>query len=254
MPPYPEWLRILSWAYLTLSFVCAAIIILDELRRPQKMMIMNFVWPITALYFGPAALWGYFKSGLKMAKHPHLRLRRENLAEPDALTREQVTLATTHCGAGCALGDIVSEWLVFAMALTFAGGEFPTRLTMDLLLGWAFGIVFQYSTIVPMRRLSFGKGLFQAIRADTLAIIAFEIGLFAWMTFGHYVLFRRPHLQPTEAAFWFMMQIGMIVGFFTSYPANIFLLKTGWKEKMPLYQQETMFENLDEPSGRSHAA
>jgi len=74
------------------------------------------------------------------------------------------------------------------------------------------------------------------------------------MTFAHYVLFRRPHLQPTEVSFWFMMQIGMIVGFFTSYPANIFLLKTGWKEKMPLYQQETMFENLDEPSGRGHAA
>jgi hypothetical protein len=36
-----------------------------------------------------------------------------------------------------------------------------------------------------------------------------------------------------------MMQIGMIVVFFTSYPANIFLLKTGWKEKMPLYQEET---------------
>ena len=125
------------------------------------------------------------------------------------------------------------------MGLTFAGGEFATRLTMDLLLGWAFGIVFQYFTIAPMRGLS-QQGLVSSIRADTLAIIAFEIGLFAWMTFAHYVLFPRPHLQPTEAAFWFMMQIGMIVGFFTSYPANIFLLKTGWKEKMPLYQQETM--------------
>ena len=251
---YPDWLGILSWVYLSVSFVCAAIIIGDELRRPQKMMIMNFVWPITALYLGPAALWGYLKSGSKMAQHPHPQLQREVRAEPNALTREQVTLATTHCGAGCALGDIASEWLVFAVGLTFAGGEFATRLTMDLLLGWAFGIVFQYFTIAPMRGLSFSKGLFQAIRADTLAIIAFEIGLFAWMTFAHYVLFPRPHLQPTEAAFWFMMQIGMIVGFFTSYPANIFLLKTGWKEKMPLYQQETMFENLDEPSGRSHAA
>jgi len=176
MSPYPDWLRILSWVYLSVSFVCAAIIIGDELRRPQKMMIMNFVWPITALYLGPAALWGYLKSGSKMAQHPHPQLQREVRAEPNVLTREQVTLATTHCGAGCTLGDIVSEWLVFAMALTFAGGEFPTRLTMDLLLGWAFGIVFQYSTIVPMRRLSFGKGLFQAIRADTLAIIAFESG------------------------------------------------------------------------------
>lgn len=135
---------------------------------------MNFVWPITAFYFGPAALWGYLRSGSKMAQLPHPQLQREVRAEPNALTREQVALATTHCGAGCALGDIVSEWLVFAMALKFAGGEFPTCLTMDLLLGWAFGIVFQYSTIVPMRRLSFGKGLFQPICADTLAIIAFR--------------------------------------------------------------------------------
>jgi hypothetical protein len=189
MSPYPDWLRILSWAYLSVSFVCAALIIGDELRRPQKMMIMNFVWPITALYLGPAALWGYLRSGSKIAQLPHRQAQREVPAEPNALTREQVALATTHCGAGCALGDIVSEWSVFAIALTFAGGEFPTRLTMDLLLGWAFGIVFQYFTIVPMRRLSFGRGLFQAIRADTLAIVAFEIGLFAWMTFAHYVLF-----------------------------------------------------------------
>lgn len=49
MSAYPDWQRILSWAYLTVSFICAAIIIGDELRRPQKMMIMNFVWPITAL-------------------------------------------------------------------------------------------------------------------------------------------------------------------------------------------------------------
>jgi hypothetical protein len=135
MPPYPDWLRILSWAYLSVSFVYAAIIIGDELRRPQKMMIMNFVWPITALYLGPAALWGYLKSGSKMAEHHRPQLQGEILAEPNALTREQVTLATTQCEAGCASGDIVSEWLVFAMGLTFAGGEFPPRLTLDLLLG-----------------------------------------------------------------------------------------------------------------------
>jgi hypothetical protein len=52
MSQYPDWLRILSWAYLTLSFVCAAIIIGDELRWPQKMMIMNSVWLIAALYLG----------------------------------------------------------------------------------------------------------------------------------------------------------------------------------------------------------
>jgi hypothetical protein len=82
--------------------------------------------------------------------------------------------------------------------LAFAGGEFPTRLTLDLLLGWALGIVFQHSTIAPMRGLSFSKGLLQAIRADTLAIFAFEIGLFAWMTLAHCVLFPIRTFRPQK--------------------------------------------------------
>jgi|SRR5215469_3823692 len=119
------------------------------------------------------------------------------------------------------------------------------------ILSWAYLSVsfICAATIFPMRRLSLGRGLFQAIRAVTLAIIAVEIGLFAWMTFAHYVLFPWPYLQPTEAAFWFMMQIGMIVGFFTSYPVNIFLLKIGWEEKMPLSRQQAIFTNLTSHPG-----
>lgn len=67
-PPYPNWLHVVSWVYFSVCFLCAAIIIIDELRRPQEVGIMNFVWPITALRFGPAALWGYFRSGLKMRR------------------------------------------------------------------------------------------------------------------------------------------------------------------------------------------
>lgn len=62
--------------------------------------------------------------------------------------------------------------------------------------------------------------------------MAFEIGLFGWMALTYYVIFPGLHLHANEAPFWFMMQVGMIIGFFTSYPVNIFLLKSGWKEKM----------------------
>jgi hypothetical protein len=171
-----------------------------------------------------------------------------------APTREQVAVATTHCGAGCTLGDIIAEWWVFAVPLTFAGGEFQTRLVMDFMLAWTFGIVFQYMTIVPLRRLSFGKGLFQAIRADTLVIILFEIGLFAWMSLTHYVLFPGPHLKPSEAVFWFMMQVGMIIGFFASYPVNSFLLKIGWKEKMPQDKHEMEWKMREKQTPRFRAA
>lgn len=261
MPPYPEWLHILSWAYLSLCFLCAAILIFDEILRPQKMMIMNFVWPITALYGGPVALWGYFKSAPKMTKQQMQQMKQEVQAElqrekisgvrqmPDrpaesGATREQVAVATTHCGAGCTLGDIAGEWWIFGAGLVIAGGEFGTRLLLDFLLAWAFGVVFQYFTIAPMRGLSFGGGLLQAMRADTLSIVAFQIGMSVWAVLVYFVLFPSPHLNANEAVFWFMMQIGMMVGFATSYPVNIFLVKSGWKEKMPQYKHD--MKNLRE--------
>lgn len=81
MIPYPGWLHILSWSYLSLSFLCALMIGIDELGRPQNLMIMNFVSPITALYLGPAAVWGYFRSGLKMTRRRHQQMLREIQAE-----------------------------------------------------------------------------------------------------------------------------------------------------------------------------
>lgn len=206
---YPGWLHMLAWAYLSLCFLCAAIIIVHEaVADGQKMFIMYLVWPITALYLGPAALWMYFHKE----------------------ARTDVAVAAMHCGAGCTLGDIVAEFAVSAGGWTFAGSEFATRLMMDFVLGWTFGIVFQYFSIMPMRHVSPGEGLLLAIRSDTITIIAFQIGLFSWMALVHFVLF--PGLRTDEAVFWFMMQIGMIIGYFTSLPANVFVLNAGWKERM----------------------
>jgi hypothetical protein len=131
MTAYPEWLHALSWAYLTSSFACAAFILIDEFRRPQNTMIMNLVWPITALYFGFLAVWGYFKSGLEMTKQRShqiwIRIRAELENEKRAgrttetrhpaghearPSREQVAVSVSHCGAGCTLGDIAAEWWV----------------------------------------------------------------------------------------------------------------------------------------------
>ncbi|MGH2584307.1 MAG: DUF4396 domain-containing protein, partial [Dehalococcoidia bacterium] len=45
-------------------------------------------------------------------------------------------------------------------------------------------------------------------------------------------VFFDPPLQPNQVEYWFMMQVGMILGFFTSYPANWFLIRRGIKEAM----------------------
>jgi hypothetical protein len=56
--------------------------------------------------------------------------------------------------------------------------------------------------------------------------------MFAWMALVFFVLFPHPHLMPTQAVYWLMMQIAMVIGFITSLPVNRWLLKAGLKEVM----------------------
>ena len=50
---------------------------------------------------------------------------------------------------------------------------------------------------------------------------------------GHDMADPAPHqLMPDRAAFWLLMQIGMIIGFATSWPANVWLVKRGIKVPM----------------------
>lgn len=51
-----------------------------------------------------------------------------------------------------------------------------------------------------------------------------------WMALDTFVLFPGESIATRNHSF--QMQIGMIVGFVTSYSANVFLLKNGLKEAM----------------------
>ncbi len=47
----PQWLIALSWVSVVLGLLTAGIIAADIIRHPQRMTIMNIVWPVTGLYF-----------------------------------------------------------------------------------------------------------------------------------------------------------------------------------------------------------
>ena len=200
----------------------AAFILWEILVRGQRlsMPVMEVVWPVTALYLGPlAVLW--FRRWRRLAGSP----------SPERSMRDATTLAVTHCGAGCTLGDIAGSFLVFMLGPSIAGLALWPELVIDFVLAFSLGIVFQYLTIAPMRGLGLRDGLVAAIRADALSLIAFEVGLFGWMIFVQLAAFPE-HLEPDSATFWFMMQIGMALGFLTAYPVNWWLVSAGFKERM----------------------
>lgn len=136
----------------------------------------------------------------------------------------------THCGAGCAIGDVISEWLVFLAGLTLLGSALLAKYAVAFALAYAFGIFFQYFSIAPMRGLGFPDGVRAAVRADTLSLIAYEVGMFAWMAVTQKLLF--PGLEPVSWTFWFMMQIAMMLGLATTFPMNWWLVRRGVKEAM----------------------
>jgi hypothetical protein len=151
----PDWLHALSLAYLLTGLISAAIITVDLLRHPQHMWIMNAVWPVTALFGTVWVLWPYFTYG-RLATHAKMHAAVERDEEPpnkrETPFPAMVGNGTLHCGAGCTLGDIAAEWLVFAVPVIAAwfGWQwiFSERIfavwIVDYIFAYAFGIVFQY--------------------------------------------------------------------------------------------------------------
>lgn len=184
---------------------------------------MDIVWPVTALWAGPIGLWAYFRLGRLSTKD-----RQAGNQKPFS---QIVAVAATHCGAGCTLGDICAEWIHVALPFTIAGLAIFGAWTVDYALALAFGIGFQYFTIVPMRHLPPAKGLLQALKADVLSLTAWQVGMYGWMGLMRFVVLGQ-EIAKTDPVFWFLMQIAMACGFLTSYPVNWWLVRSGIKEKM----------------------
>jgi hypothetical protein len=228
----PHWLSALAWFWLMASLVSALIVAVDEARHPQAMAVMNAVWPVTALYGGPFALWGYFAIGRPLAKDAMHSGHQPKSHQHQPPTLRQIALSASHCGAGCMLADTLGENLVSAFSWVLLGESLYAGYFVTLGLAWLFGVAFQYFSIKPMKQLPPGRAIIEAIRADTLSILFFQIGMYGWMAIVYFLPFSHPHLKPDSALFWFMEQVGMITGFLTTMPINRWLVQTGVKEAM----------------------
>lgn len=233
---FPPSLHALAIGSLAIAVTCAIVIALEEIRRPQQMGVMNLVWPLTALVGSLLWLCVYYRWGRSSGD----RDRDMKQKPPFPVV---VLTGASHCGAGCTLGDIVAEWLGFAVpmvAVWFGWHSLFTEKTfaiwiLDLLLAFLFGVAFQYFTIKRMRNVSVGQGIVQALKADIASIAAWQVGMYGIMALIQFGWFWSSFggLAPVDSPeFWFAMQIAMLAGFCTSYPINWWLIRAGAKEKI----------------------
>ena len=225
----PSWLETIAWVSLVSAFVCAAVILFDIFvgGHRQKMGVMEWVWPITALYTTVFGLAFYWLVGRRTT--PKYEAAHGPRQFPFWV---RVGISASHCGGGCTLGDIIAETLIFATGLTLFGAAIWASFVLDYTFALVLGIAFQFAAVRAMAKLSFGTAVRRAAKADVLSLTAFEVGLFTWMALMFWVFFPDPHLEPDTASYWFLMQVGMTIGYFTSYPMNIVLIHKGIKEAM----------------------
>ncbi len=142
---------------------------------------------------------------------------------------QSVAVSVSHCGAGCVLGDIVGEWIVWGAGWTINGRALWPQFLLDFGLALLFGIVFQYLNVAPMTGNWGWKGVWMSVQADILSLTTFQIGLFGWMAIFSLAIFQDT-LHADSSIYWFMMQIGMLAGKATSSPMNWWLIKAGIKQ------------------------
>ncbi len=195
-------------------------------------VLMDLVWP-TALYAGPLALVAHYRVGRLSAKEAvqAAEAREEKPPGKKKPFWQMVALGALRRGSGCTVADTVGEWALIFFPLTLFGMKLYGTWAVDCVLALLIGIFFQYFTIAPMRNLSFGEGMWAAAKADFLSLTAWQVGRYGWMAIATLLIFGH-ELEKTGPVFWFMMQLAMLAGFLTSYPANWWLLRAGIKEKM----------------------
>ncbi len=227
---------------IVIGIVCFLIILADIIRHPQSMKIMNVVWPVTVLYSGALGLLAYYMIGKKgmggMMHHNGMKGMEMNMdmdKGKDMHSKkpfwQSVLLGALHCGSGCTLGDMIAETLLLAVPVSLFGSHLYGGWLVDYIIAFAIGIVFQYYAIKPMKHLSTKAALVAALKADTLSLTFWQIGMYGWMAISIFLIFHHS-LEASDPVFWFMMQIAMMFGFLTAYPINWWLIRSGIKEKM----------------------
>ena len=221
----PGWLTAVSWAYVGLALLCAVAILYDVYGRGyrQRTGVMNAVWPITALYLGPLGLLLYHRWGRPRSE----RWQKEHGSAPEKGLPAAAATGGTPGGAASAIGHVVGVPLVVLSGLTIAGEALWVMILLIAVIATLLLFAFEYFfSTVPSRGLSGGKGLGVALLIALVTVLAFDVGMGGWMLVMHFLLFMPP---LTDVTFLFLMQVGLILGFLTGYPAVLWLLRRGVK-------------------------
>ena len=210
----PEWI-LFTW--FGLAALSTAYVVWDNFvaKNPEE-TVMRWAWVLITLYMGPIGLTLYVLSDKEPEPGTH-----EEFVRP--LWKQGVG-STVHCIAGDATG------IIAAAAITAALG-FPMKIDfiVEYVAGFAFGLfIFQSLFMKDMLGGSYPRAVRASLIPEWLSMNMMATGMFPVMAFLMMGRDMRA-MEPSEPLFWFVMSLGVIVGFAVAYPVNVWMVSKNLK-------------------------
>lgn len=214
----PDWLTPVAWTYIALSLLSVAVIAADIYlaRRRHHSVATELVWISSALYLGPFGIPVYLNRG-----------RTGNASSTSThgigRTAGESAVAVLPGGGASAVAHLIAVPFVVAVGWTIAGlAMWPMILVIALLVVVMLAVYERSASrrahSGPARGPSVGAALVTAV----ITVVAFDVGMVGWMLLLH---FNNAMPAVTEGTFWFLMQLGVMAGLVTGYPAVAWLLR-----------------------------
>jgi FtsP/CotA-like multicopper oxidase with cupredoxin domain len=204
------------YAWLIAAVVSAAYVAWDQFRYNPEAPVMKWGFVLVTLYMGPVGLLLYVMADKEPAPGTH-----ERFVKP--LWKQGVG-STVHCIAGDATGIILA-----AAATALLGFPMWVDVLVEYACGFLFGLlVFQSLFMRSMMGGSYGDNVRRSLIPELLSMNMMMAGMAPVMIFLMMGRDMRA-MWPTEPLFWFVMSLGVTVGFVLAYPVNIWLVSKEMK-------------------------
>jgi Domain of unknown function (DUF4396) len=160
----------------------------------------------------------------------------------------QVLGSTMHCVAGDGVGIIAGA--VLGSVFGIAGLK---EVVLEYVLGFAFGwTIFQALFMRDMSGGSYRKALADTFTSELLSMNLLMAGMIPT------VMWLRANIptagDPLKPAFWFVMSMGLLVGFIIAYPMNWWLVAHHLKHGMMTVRPKTAGAHAGHAAGAAPPA
>ncbi len=222
MQALPGWVDPVAKTFVALAVLAAIAVAYDIYGRGyrQRVRSMETVWALSALWLGPFVLPLYARTGRPRSD----KWQAEHPTGGQAGLSGDAASGGLPGGAASLVGHVLGVPLTLAAGWSLFGVDMFAMIAVIAVMAIAMLFVFEYSTAA--RRGVGAKTGAAALVAATVTVLAFDLGMGGWMLVLHFNEIMPP---LTSASFLFFMQIGIVLGFLTGYPAVALLLKRGTK-------------------------